>query len=86
MNELFEQMLESKQQELRDLHEAYGGEFRADGLHIGEVVIGIAYTLSPTTSAYFYVGYDQAIFSKRFATATQAYLFAIRNAKALKNE
>ena len=86
MNELFEQMLESKQQELRDLHQAYGGEFRADGLHIGEVVIGIAYTLSPTTSAYFYAGYGQAIFSKRFATATQAYLFAMRNAKQLINE
>lgn len=86
MNELFEQMLASKQQELRDLHEAYGGEFRADGLHIGEVVIGIAYTLSPSMAVYFYAGYRQAIFSKRFATATQAYLFAMRNAKALKNE
>jgi adenylate cyclase len=56
------------------------------GLHIGEVVIGIAYTLSPSMAVYFYAGYRQAIFSKRFATATQAYLFATRNAKGLKNE
>ena len=86
MNELFEQQLDSKRQELRDLHEAYGGEFRADGLHIGEIVIGVAYTLSPSMAVYFYAGYRQAIFSKRFATATQAYIFAIRNAKQLINE
>ena len=91
MDKIFEQQLESKRNELISLNAAYGGEFRSEELHIvvnqiGEKRIGIAYTLSPSKAVYFYAGYGQAIFSKRFATATQTYLFAIHHAKQLINE
>lgn len=62
MDKIFEQQLESKRNELISLNAAYGGEFRSEELHIvvnqiGEIRIGIAYTLSPSKAVYFYAGY-----------------------------
>lgn len=68
MTEQFEQQLESKRQELRDLHEMYGGEFDGGGeLHIvvskdapvTSISVGIRYTLYPSMGIYFFCGFGE---------------------------
>lgn len=68
MTEQFEQQLKSKRNELRNLHEAYGGEFDGGGeLHIvvskddpvTSIRVGIRYVLYPSVGIYFFCGFGE---------------------------